>query len=91
MSTDGCKQPLLRGGLIGGLVIIGAKLSDLKQSVRVAIRWLHGPPNYLRVAFAKQSHSLHAHPIQRTDCRDLLSRAESQRLDLGVGVLRENR
>ena len=43
-STDVRRQPPLEGGLTGGLVEIRAKLSDLKQSVRVAIRWLHGPP-----------------------------------------------
>ena len=43
MPTDRRIQPPLEGGITGGLVEIGAKLSDLKQSVRVAIRWLHGP------------------------------------------------
>lgn len=39
-STDGRRQPPFEGGLTGGLVEIGGKLSDLKQSVRVEIRWL---------------------------------------------------
>jgi hypothetical protein len=46
MSTDGWKQPLLGRGLTGGLALISAELSDLKQSVRVEIRWLHGPPSH---------------------------------------------
>jgi hypothetical protein len=37
MSTAGSRQPLLRRGLTRGLAVIGAKLSDLKQSVRVEI------------------------------------------------------
>jgi hypothetical protein len=44
MSTNGWRQPLFRRGLTGGLALIGAKLSDLKQSVTVEIRWRHGPP-----------------------------------------------
>jgi hypothetical protein len=32
MSADGWKQPLLRRGLIGGLAVMGAKLSNLEQS-----------------------------------------------------------
>jgi hypothetical protein len=44
-STDVRRQPPLEGGCCGGLAVIGEKLSYLKQSVRVEIRWLHGPPS----------------------------------------------
>jgi hypothetical protein len=30
--------------IVGGLVEVGAKLNDLKQLVRRAVWWLHGPP-----------------------------------------------
>jgi hypothetical protein len=43
-SSDVQRQPPFDGGLSGGLAVIGEKLSYLKQSVRVEIRWLHGPP-----------------------------------------------
>ena len=35
MSTDGLKQPFLRRGLTGGLAVMGAKLSELKQSLTI--------------------------------------------------------
>jgi hypothetical protein len=43
MSTDGWKQPLLRRGFTGSLAVIGAQLSELKQSVMFEIWGRHGP------------------------------------------------
>jgi len=43
MSTDGWNNQFLRRGLTGGLAVMGAQLSELKQSVMGAIWWLHGP------------------------------------------------
>jgi len=38
-------MPHFERGLCGGLAVVGANLSYLKQSVRVENRWLHGPPS----------------------------------------------
>ena len=45
-STDVWKLPTLGGGLGGGFVASSSNLSDLNQSFRFAIWWLHGPPIY---------------------------------------------
>jgi hypothetical protein len=45
-SIDVRRLPPFDGGLCGGFTGIGSKLSDLKQSLRFAIRWVHGPPRF---------------------------------------------
>ena len=44
-SIDVRKQPTLGGGLCGGLGVILSLINELKQSLRIGIRWLHGPPS----------------------------------------------
>jgi hypothetical protein len=64
-SSDARRLPRFGRGPCGGLAVISAILSDLKQSVRVDIRWLHGPPI--------QSKELRAFHGVRRDASILLS------------------